>query len=164
MSRPASTPNDVFHATRLPFDPGSTGLSQTASRRPTWRSFGARSLQADWKMRRLKLTLNSPLDFQHTAAEDLSLSGGASIRSRTCFKLSITFVFDVVWSPSETKKATRLGRPRLACYAARGSSAKSSQRGLRRSRAGESHLSDARHGKAGTAVRRFGKECVAVCV
>jgi hypothetical protein len=29
-------PNDVVHATRLPFDPGSP------SRRPTWRGFGAR--------------------------------------------------------------------------------------------------------------------------
>ena len=30
-----------------------------------------------------KADANSPMDFQHTAAENLSLSGGASIRSRT---------------------------------------------------------------------------------
>jgi hypothetical protein len=73
-------PNDVFQASRLPFDPGST--VHTTERRPTWRSFGARSLARRLEMRRLKLTLIRPVDFQHTAAENLSLSGGASIRSR----------------------------------------------------------------------------------
>ena len=36
-----------------------------------------------------------------------------------CFTLSITFGSDVGLIAFSTKKATRLGRPRLACYAAR---------------------------------------------
>ena len=44
-------PNDVFHATRLLFDPGS------AHRRPTWRSFGARASSTSVEKSKLKQTL-----------------------------------------------------------------------------------------------------------
>ena len=44
-------PNDVFHATRLLFDPGS------ARRRPTWRSFGARASSTSVEKSKLKQTL-----------------------------------------------------------------------------------------------------------
>ena len=50
LSRRGLRPNDVFHATRLPFDPGSpTALAHSRGRRPTWRSFGARGSAPPWK-------------------------------------------------------------------------------------------------------------------
>ena len=51
-----SMPNDVFHASRLPFDPGSPTVrcALCDGRRPTWRSFGARSSVAIPKKRMLK--------------------------------------------------------------------------------------------------------------
>jgi len=53
---PGALPNDVFHASRLPFDPGSPTVrcALCDGRRPTWRSFGARSSVADRKKRMLK--------------------------------------------------------------------------------------------------------------
>ena len=73
-------PNDVFHASRLPFDPGSTVLCGRTSSyvEEFWSPVPAHPL----KMRMLKLTLIRPLHFQRAAAENLSLSGGASIRFR----------------------------------------------------------------------------------
>ena len=46
-----SMPNDVFHASRLPFNPGSPSVrcALCDGRRPTWRSFGARCSVADGK-------------------------------------------------------------------------------------------------------------------
>ncbi|SRR6266496_2399348 len=53
------------------------------------------------------------------SAEGLSLSGGASSRSSVSQAEHHLWVPMFDRSPSETEKATLLGRPRLACYAAR---------------------------------------------
>ena len=62
MSRPlrvSAIANDVFHASRLPFDPGSPTVrcALCDGRRPTWRSFGARSSVRFRKKRMLKQML-----------------------------------------------------------------------------------------------------------
>src|SRR5919201_2540966 len=67
----ARSPNDVFQATRLPFDPGSP------SRRPTWRSFGARASRTRPEKEQAKAHAYSPALFSTLSAEGLSLSGGA---------------------------------------------------------------------------------------
>jgi hypothetical protein len=56
------TPSDVFHATRLPFDPGSPAAG--CGRRPTWRSFGARASHVLLENRRVKRTLTASVYFQ----------------------------------------------------------------------------------------------------
>jgi hypothetical protein len=75
-------PNAVFHATRLPFDPGSPaiGCALRDGRRPTWRSFGARASHAGLENGQAKANAYSPAPFQAPSAEGLSLSGGASFR------------------------------------------------------------------------------------
>ena len=79
------TANDVVHATRLPFDPGSRATQLRdcgVGERPTWRSFGARRSCSSMENRRLKPTRYYASHFPARRAEDLSLSGGASSRSR----------------------------------------------------------------------------------
>ncbi len=91
--------------------------------------------------------------------ESFSLRRGLdSIQS--CFKLSITF-WSTLSGRLPTKKATRLGRPRLACFCGQRSSAGSSQQGLRRSRVGESHRCDA--GTAKPARRRPFRQDILGC-
>jgi hypothetical protein len=73
-------PNDVFHATRLPFGPGST---ISCNRTPSYvEGFWSPILARTLEKRRLKLALIRPSHSQRAAAENLSLSGGASIRFR----------------------------------------------------------------------------------
>jgi hypothetical protein len=57
LSRAAHA-HDVFHATRLPFDPGSPAAVARLAvrRRPAWRSFGARASCALREIRKLKPT------------------------------------------------------------------------------------------------------------
>src|SRR5437764_3131500 len=74
-------PNDVFQATRLPFDPGSPTAVRARARgghRPTWRGFGARFPTALQINRTLKPTLLY-CALLRAERRDLSLSGGASI-------------------------------------------------------------------------------------
>jgi hypothetical protein len=78
LSQPACVPNDVFYATRLPFDPGS------ARRRPTWRGFGARVSTLFRKICRLKHTQTFERVLRAAAPRSLSLSSGASNRSSSC--------------------------------------------------------------------------------
>src|SRR5215467_13487999 len=109
-------PNDVFQAARLLFGPGSpVPDSGSASYvEELWSPIPARLSEKS----ELKHTHHFLRHFQRQAPSDLSLSGGASIRTKILFKLSITSG-SCVEVASETKKATRLGRPRLARYAAR---------------------------------------------
>src|SRR4051812_37600643 len=51
---------------------------------PTWRSFGARAWAAVPEKDRRKQTLIASVYFRAHGSEGLSLSGGASIRSRAC--------------------------------------------------------------------------------
>jgi hypothetical protein len=55
---------------------------------------------------KLKRTLIASVHFQRAALEDLSLSGGASIRS-SVFQAEHHLCFGVDCSPSDMKKATR---------------------------------------------------------
>ena len=96
----------VFHATRLPFDPGSRICTSYVEE--LW----SRVLYVIRKNGRTK----SPLCMQwlfpaRERAEGLSLSGGASIQFWSLFKLSITLSSRRF--SSETKKATLSGRPRF---------------------------------------------------
>src|SRR5262249_34060553 len=113
LARPR--PNDVFHATRLPFDPGSsiTGCARRCDRRPSWRGFGARGSRDFGKKNKLKRTLLLKRSFRRRHRATFSLRRG----------------LDSVADPSQaahhlvstpgTKKGDPLGRPRLACYAAK---------------------------------------------
>lgn len=107
-------------------------------RRPTWRSFGARFPDALGK---------------RTCQSARTISCAISSAKRRVIFLSQAgprFVLDLLQAEHhlwflrcrrlQTTKATRLGRPRLAWYAARASS-RASQRGLGRNRAGASNRS-----------------------
>jgi hypothetical protein len=86
-------------------------------RRPTWRSLGARTSRAVLEKRRQKHTLNASVCCKH-AAPRVFLSQAGPRFDLDLFKLSITFVLALTETLRRRKKATRLGRPRLACYAA----------------------------------------------
>src|SRR3954463_10626680 len=99
---------DVFQASRLPFDPGSSlaccALLARASSyvEECW----SPSLAAPAKLQ-AKANANSRAQFSARSAEVLSLSGGASIRtclSQAGHHLSSSFGAESPWS---TKKATR---------------------------------------------------------
>jgi hypothetical protein len=62
------TANDVVHATRLLFDPGSPIVvcAHPQQSRPTWRSFGARASWLSVEMGMLKRTLIASVHFQHS--------------------------------------------------------------------------------------------------
>jgi hypothetical protein len=139
LARPE--PNDVFHATRLPFDPGSTTRWSRASSyvEELWSPI---SSACRLEKRTLKPML-IPLDFSAHSCRDLSLSGGASISIQNCFKLSITFRLTHPLAASPNKRATHFGSPSSGLLLRLWSSAGSSQRGLRRNRAGKSHRCDA---------------------
>jgi hypothetical protein len=79
-------PNDVFYATRLLFDPGSDGHWLRLCAVVAVLRGGALEPESQtlWvKNCMLKLTLIASVYLQRNA-EGLSLSGGASIRSRAC--------------------------------------------------------------------------------
>ena len=103
----------------LPFDPGSpTALQFRHGRRPTWRGLGARTSRAAIGNWQAKANAYCQRQFPARAAPKFFLSQ-AEPRFDLCFlKLSITSRLTST-AALETKKATRLGRPRLACYAAR---------------------------------------------
>jgi hypothetical protein len=109
-------PSDVVHATRLPFDPGSpaAGCAARGGRRPSWRGVGARASGRRAKNRTLKQTRIASVDFRRTC-EGLSLSGGASIRSRLCQAEHHL----VERRMSGHEKGDPVGRPRLTGSAAR---------------------------------------------
>ena len=101
--------------------------------RPTWRGIGAGASGAMAKMRRQKHGVLAQRHFG--AAEGLSLSGGASIRSYDFFKLSITSGALGLRAASETTKATLLGRPRTEPLCRLGTSGHASGRERCRCRA-----------------------------
>jgi hypothetical protein len=74
----ARTTSDVFQATRLPFDPGSSdrSLRSRCGRRPTWRGFGARASRTTRKKRRQKQMLIASVYFVHRAEGSFSLRRG----------------------------------------------------------------------------------------
>src|SRR5437762_6479856 len=79
-------PNDVFYATRLPFDPGSPTTGCAHSAVAAVLRGGVLEPEPHTLLvekRRLKQSLIASVYFQRDA-EGLSLSGGASIRSRAC--------------------------------------------------------------------------------
>ena len=117
MSRPARKPNDVVYATRLPFDPGSPS---PAARRLTtsyveelWspypRDQHAISRQKQTIIRRVHFLRATPRVFLSQAGPrfDLDLVQAGHHLLVCCRRGALT-----------NKKATPLGRPRLACYAA----------------------------------------------
>jgi hypothetical protein len=112
--------NDVVYATRLPFDPGSSSAGSAQPERSTsyveelWSPILALRSEID----RRKHTLIACVYFQRTALRSFSLRRGLNWIwnvSRWASPLVPTLGL-VAFS---TKKATRLGRPRLARYAAR---------------------------------------------
>jgi hypothetical protein len=148
FSKPLAYPSALDH--RSPF----------LDRRPSWRGFGARLPGACRKKSELKHTHYFLRHLRRQAPSDLSLSGGASIRTRSSFKLSITS--GPSWrSPSERKRRPVWGRPRLARYAARGLARIPPSEGSvvsvpkLRDEAGSAR-------QAGDGVRRFGWELLAV--
>ncbi len=81
MSRPAGAER-CFPSLSPTLRPWIDG-SPLAERRPTWRSFGARSLLAGLEMRRLKLTLIGRWISQRAAAEIFLSQAGPRFRLRT---------------------------------------------------------------------------------
>ena len=98
-------PNDVFYATRLPFDPGSPIAGRACSRRSTsyveelWSPIRIRGLEKS----KLKQTLFHERSFQRTLSGFLSQAGP---RFRTRFSSSWASPLDpvAVESPRATKK------------------------------------------------------------
>ena len=91
MSRPAPEPTDVFQATRLPFDPGSTatGCAFIGDDRPTWRSFGARPRSQFRYLPKLTPTVIRHLLFASECAKPFSLKRGLN-STLNFLKLGIT--------------------------------------------------------------------------
>jgi hypothetical protein len=128
-------------------------------RRPSWRGFGARSPARLSEKSELKHTHYFLRHFRRQAPSDLSLSGGASIRTRS-FQAE-HHLWSSWTSPSERKRRPVWGRPRLARYAARGLARIPPSEGSvvsvpkLRDEAGSAR-------QAGDGVRRFGWELLAV--
>jgi hypothetical protein len=78
--------DDVVYATRLPFDPGSPAVAFASRVRTASyvEGFWSPSLVRSDENGRLKQTLIAQRPFSARSTEGLSLSGGASIRSRAC--------------------------------------------------------------------------------
>jgi hypothetical protein len=117
----------VFHATRSPFDPGSStsGCASATGRRPKWRGSGARPSVRSGKLR-VKYKFISPCIFSRERVEPFSLERGLDSIS-FFFKLGITsFSFDIVRLRND--EGDPLGRPREAALRQR-SSASASPRG-----------------------------------
>ena len=112
-------PNDVVHATRLPFDPGSPPTAcPPVLRRPTWRSFGARILAVHEEIGRLKQTLISPAQF-HAERRGVFLSQ-AGPRFRFSASQAEHHSFSLLSGrPLAKRKATHWVALELAGYAAR---------------------------------------------
>ena len=126
----------VFHATRSPFDPGSStsGCASAIGRRPTWRGSGARPSVRSGKLNDKNKTISSRL-FSRERGEPFSLERG--LDSISCFfKLGITSSRSTSFAP-ETTKATRPDRPREKPFCAWRSSASDPPRGLSRTPTGE---------------------------
>jgi hypothetical protein len=113
MSRPALGPTDVFQATRLPFDPGSTvaGCAFSGDGRPTWRSFGARPCSHVRYLRKLTPTVIRRSLFASKCVKPFSLKRGLN-STLDFLKLGITF-FLCSRSIPKRRRATLLGRPRF---------------------------------------------------
>jgi hypothetical protein len=94
--------NDVVHATRLPFDPGSPAWGAVSYVEECW-SPVLNSVTGDWHV---KVTRTYTGEMLRQTVEDLSLSGGASSGVGT-FQAEHHLLVVVVDLPSETKKATR---------------------------------------------------------
>ena len=125
-------PNDVFHATRLAFDPGSPiGVCARPSRSASSvEGFWSPRLACFWKKSKLKhtLLLKRPFCRQHRAT--FSLRRGLD-SVQILFKLGITLVFVVLLSIREQKRTTR--RVALVWLSMRpATSPHTLQRGLRR--------------------------------
>jgi hypothetical protein len=117
----------VFHATRSPFDPGSStsGCASGNGRRPTWRGSGARPSVRSGKLHD-KYRCICACVFSRERVEPFSLERG--LDSISCFfKLGITsFSFDIVRLRNDEGDPS--GRPREAALRQR-SSASASPRG-----------------------------------
>ncbi len=120
----------VFHATRSPFDPGSStaGRASASDRRPTWRGSGARPSVRSGKSHDKYKSISSCI-FSRERVEPFSLERGLDPIS-WFFKLGITsFSFDIVRLRNDEGDPS--GRPREAALRQR-SSAFASPRGLLR--------------------------------
>ena len=117
----------VFHATRSPFDPGSStsGCASATGLRPTWRGSGARPSVRSGKLHGEYLSI-FPDIFSRERVEPFSLERG--LDSISCFfKLGITsFSVDIVRLRNDEGDPS--GRPREAALRQR-SSASASPRG-----------------------------------
>jgi hypothetical protein len=101
------------HATRLPFDPGSSAAKRARPRDDVVvEGLWSRSLMHRCEMCRQKHTLMPKRNSSTGRKSGLSLSGGASSRSRLV--QAEHHLVSLVVVASKTTKATRLGRPRLA--------------------------------------------------
>src|SRR6185436_5442391 len=117
----------VFHATRSPFDPGSStaGCASATGRRPTWRSSGARPSVRSGKLHG-KYNCELTCVFSRERVEPFSLERGLDPIS-SFFELGITsFSFDIVRLRNDEGDPS--GRPREAALRQR-SSASASPRG-----------------------------------
>lgn len=130
-----------------------------SGRRPTWRSFGARASAGGWKIHRQKHTLIASVNFQRTALRVFLSQAGPR------FDLELVQAEHHLWFRRclialKTKKATRLGRPRLACYAPRDLARTPPSEGY--DVTGPAVRIDAMPARQGRGGRRFGKEGLGV--
>jgi hypothetical protein len=132
LSRPnAQAPDDVFHAARLPFDPGSAracGSHATSYVEELWSRSSARSLEDRTLKHTRMVPAQAPRSFSLRRGLDSDLDF-LQAEHHLCVDFGCSFL--------ETTRATRLGRPSLrGAMHARKPRVRASQRGLRCYRAG----------------------------
>lgn len=127
-----ASPDDgaVFHATRSPFDPGSStiGCASTNGRRPTWRSSGARPSGRSGKSPH-EFNPESRGRYSRERVEPFSLERGLDPIS-SFFKLGITFSCRHRSPPKRRRRP--IGSPSREVVLRQRSSAFASPRGLPR--------------------------------
>jgi hypothetical protein len=113
-------PSAVFHATRLPFDPGSPAAGCAAGERPSYvEELWSPSLGRLAENRRQKLTLLRERDFQRDAPRVFLSQAGPRFRSSVSSSWASPFCSVCCFSPSKRRRRP-VGSPSLSCYAASG--------------------------------------------
>ena len=106
----------VFHATRSPFDPGSStsGCASASGRRPTWRGSGARPSVRSGKLRG-KYKFISPCIFSRERAEPFSRERG--LDSISCFFKAGHHLFLGGHRSPPKRRRRPIGSPSRSCSA-----------------------------------------------
>jgi hypothetical protein len=140
----ARSRNDVFYATRLPFDPGSpsAGCAQPERSTSYVEELWSPILTLRGEIGRQKHTLIASVYFRRVALRVFLSQAGPQL-DLEFFKLSITFGSDVALGRLQYEKGDPVGSPSSGSLCRQKTSGHSSQRGQGRWRAGTSRRSHA---------------------